>query len=113
MLRELALFPLQIVVFPGESVNLHIFEPRYRQLVADCQGKGHTFGIPPYHNGRILEYGTELRLVEIVKTYPQGEMDIRTQGMGIFRIKEFFPKLHDRLYAGGLVEDIIHDDYED
>ena len=42
---ELALFPLQIVVFPGEEVPLHIFEPRYRQLVKDTADSGAPFGI--------------------------------------------------------------------
>lgn len=113
MARELALFPLQIVVFPGEAVNLHIFEPRYRQLITDCQTQGITFGIPSYQDGRVQEYGTELQLVDIVKTYDRGEMDVQTEALGLFRIQEFYPKLGDRLYAGGLVEDIAHDTDED
>ena len=109
MPRKLALFPLQIVVFPGEEVNLHIFEPRYRQLIRDCRDEGITFGIPAYQDNRIREFGTEVKLTEIYKTYGGGEMDVRTVARGVFRIQEFFPTLDDKLYAGGLVRDYAHD----
>lgn len=112
MARELALFPLQIVVFPGEAVNLHIFEPRYRQLVKDCEDTGITFGIPSFQNGRVNEFGTEVRLLDVKKTYPDGKMDVNTEGMGVFRIKEFYPKLGDKLYSGGLVRDYPHEETE-
>ena len=46
MARMLPLFPLQIVVFPGEDLNLHIFEPRYKELIGECKDKGIHFGIP-------------------------------------------------------------------
>ena len=43
MRQFLPLFPLQIVVFPGEDLNLHIFEPRYKELIKDCEEGGGTF----------------------------------------------------------------------
>ena len=89
MPRELALFPLQIVVFPGEAVNLHIFEPRYRELIKDCQEDGITFGIPTFQNGKVLDFGTEVELLSIEKRYPGGEMDIKTRARGIFQILDF------------------------
>ena len=48
MARYLPLFPLRIVVFPGEKLNLHVFEPRYKQLVLECVAEEKTFGIPTY-----------------------------------------------------------------
>ena len=105
MPRQIALFPLQIVVFPGEAVNLHIFEERYRKLIKDCEEDGITFGIPTYQNGSIQEFGTEVRLLNIEKTYPGGEMDVKTEALGIFRIKDFYPILENKPYAGGLVND--------
>ena len=113
MPRELALFPLQIVVFPGEAVNLHIFEPRYRQLIKDCVEKGITFGIPSFQDGKVQDFGTEVELLGVEKTYPGGEMDVKTLGKGIFRIIDFKPTLGDRLYAGGDVRDYKHETKED
>lgn len=113
MHRELALFPLQIIVFPGEAVNLHIFEPRYRQLIRDCQESGITFGMPSFLNGKVNDFGTEVELIKIEKEYPGGEMDIKTKALGIFRIKDFYPQLGDKLYAGGLVKDYPHEEEED
>lgn len=113
MARKLALFPLQIIVFPGEAVNLHIFEPRYRQLIKDCQTEEISFGIPSYIDGRVNTIGTEVVLTEVVKTYPTGELDVSTQAAGMFRIQEFYPRLDDKLYAGGLVEDVAYENEED
>ena len=64
----LAIFPLQLAIFPGEEVPLHIFEPRYKQLIVECRDEGITFGIPTHVNGRIARYGTEVRLKKILKT---------------------------------------------
>lgn len=112
MYRQLALFPLQIIVFPGEAVNLHIFEPRYRQLITDCLEQGITFGIPSFVNGKVNEFGTEVKLINVEKTHSGGEMDIKTKALGIFRIKAFYPQLNEKLYAGGLVEDHAHEEEE-
>lgn len=108
-MRTLALFPLNLVVFPGEKLNLHIFEPRYRQLVHDCLQEGVTFGIPPYRHEAVSALGTEVQLIGVEKTYDSGEMDIRTRAVGVVRIEEFYRQLPGKLYAGGLVED-LHDD---
>ncbi|UOQ51560.1 LON peptidase substrate-binding domain-containing protein [Hymenobacter cellulosivorans] len=113
MPRLLALFPLNLVVFPGEKLNLHIFEPRYRQLVHDCVETGVTFGIPPYLNDGVSELGTEMRLVGIDKQYENGEMDIRTKAVGVFRIREFHRQAPGKLYAAGTVEDIADDPDQD
>ncbi|MEO1628994.1 MAG: LON peptidase substrate-binding domain-containing protein, partial [Bacteroidota bacterium] len=44
------LFPLKLVVYPGEQLNLHIFEPRYKQLIRECEQNKVTFGIPAFIN---------------------------------------------------------------
>ncbi|OWP63093.1 peptidase [Hymenobacter amundsenii] len=105
-MRQLALFPLNLVVFPGEKLNLHIFEPRYRQLVRDCLQDGITFGVPPYLNGEVSELGTELRLLSVEKSYVSGELDIRTKAVGLFRVEEFFRELPGKPYAGATVLDL-------
>lgn len=100
----LPLFPLQLVVFPEERLNLHIFEPRYKQLIQECQEKANTFGIPAYIDGKVMEFGTEVKLLKIEKEYPNGEMDIRTQGVGIFKIEEFYRTAPGKLYSAAEVE---------
>jgi len=100
----LPMFPLQLVVFPDENLNLHIFEPRYKQLIRECETQGITFGIPTYLNGKVMDIGTEVKLLSIEKRYPSGEMDIKTQGLGTFKIQEFYKIAPERLYAGADVE---------
>ncbi|MEZ4951541.1 MAG: LON peptidase substrate-binding domain-containing protein [Saprospiraceae bacterium] len=98
------LFPLQLVVFPGEKLNLHIFEPRYKQLIAEVENQNTTFGIPAYLNNKLVEIGTELELLKIVKRYPNGEMDIKTQGRRRFIIREFYSMSPGKLFPAGEVE---------
>ncbi|GAA4358328.1 LON peptidase substrate-binding domain-containing protein [Hymenobacter saemangeumensis] len=113
MARLLPLFPLNLVVFPHEKLNLHIFEPRYRQLVRDCLEQGITFGIPPFLGNTLGELGTEMRLLSVEQTYTSGEMDIRTQAVRVFRINKFFREAPGKLYAAGQVEDVAQDDEPD
>lgn len=104
MEKLLPLFPLQLVVFPGEDLNLHIFEPRYKQLIKECEESGGLFGIPAFINGKVMDVGTEMTMVSIEKRYPNGEMDIKTKGNGIFRILEYYRESPGKLYAGAEVE---------
>jgi Lon protease-like protein len=96
-------FPLGIVVYPGEKLHLHIFEPRYKQLINDCKESGKPFGIPTVINNKVSEMGTLVTLKEIVQTYDNGEMDIRTEGMEVFRILEIIKTVPDKLYSGAIV----------
>lgn len=109
MARILPLFPLKLVVFPGEDLKLHIFEPRYKQLINECEDKGVTFGIPAFIDGKVQSTGTEIELVAVDQRYPNGEMDIRTKGVGLFKILTFFKKLENKLYAGGEIESLSFD----
>jgi uncharacterized protein len=97
------LFPLSIVVFPGEELNLHIFEPRYKQLINDCFEAKKPFGIPTVLNNQIMEYGTLVEIVEITKQYDNGEMDIKTRATLIFRMLEKIEELPEKLYHGAIV----------
>lgn len=94
------MFPLKLVAFPGEALNLHIFEPRYKQLINECNANGTTFGIPAFIEDKVQEIGTEIELIAIDKVYPKGEMDIRTRGIGLFKILEFHQQVENRLYTG-------------
>lgn len=96
----LPIFPLQLVVFPGEQVNLHIFEPRYKQLIRDCEEAGATFVIPPFIRGKLMHLGTEVGLVDITKRYDNGEMDITVEGKGIVSLSNITNPLPAKLYSG-------------
>ncbi len=109
MTTFLPLFPLKLVAFPGENLNLHIFEPRYKQLITECNEKNITFGMPAFLDDKLQPYGTELELLSIEKKYSNGEMDVRTKGKGLFKIKEFFKDVEDRLYSGAEVERVDFD----
>ncbi|SFF20911.1 LON peptidase substrate-binding domain-containing protein [Thermoflexibacter ruber] len=100
----LPLFPLNLVVFPQEELNLHIFEPRYKQLVNDCINQKATFGIPVFLENKIQEIGVEVQITALVNRYPDGRMDIKTRGERIFRLKSFFNPMLGKMHAGGEVE---------
>ncbi|UOY05603.1 LON peptidase substrate-binding domain-containing protein [Muricauda sp. SCSIO 64092] len=100
---KLPLFPLQSVFFPGETVPLHIFEERYKQLINDCRDEAITFGIPVFINNTV-EYGTEVQLVEVVNTYDSGEMDVVCVARQVFKILTFDNEMEGKQYAGGIVE---------
>ncbi|HRO44496.1 LON peptidase substrate-binding domain-containing protein [Agriterribacter sp.] len=103
MTNFIPIFPLSIVVFPGEEVNLHIFEPRYKQLIKECFSDVKPFGIPPIINSRMGDLGTLVKVQELVKIYDNGEMDIRIKGTAVFRILELIKRIPDKLYSGAIV----------
>lgn len=108
--KFLPFFPLNLVVFPDESLNLHIFEPRYKQLIQDCMEQNINFGIPSFINEKVAAYGTEVKIVSIEKTYEDGKMDIKTKGVQVFKILSFNKRSQEKLYAGGTVEIIPHEE---
>ena len=103
MTNYIPIFPLGMVAYPGENVNLHIFEPRYIQLINNIQSGAGLFGIPPVINGQIQEYGTCMELLSIEKTYENGEMDIKTRGVMVYRTLEIIETVPDKLYMGAIV----------
>lgn len=103
MTNFIPLFPLEVVVYPGEDLNLHIFEPRYKQLINECKAQGKPFGIPTVIGGKVMEFGTLVNISEIKQVYDDGKMDIRTQGQDVFRILEFVNTIPDKLYGGAIV----------
>jgi len=103
MTNFIPIFPLGIVVYPGESLNLHIFEPRYKQLVNECNKEKKLFGIPAILNNHLQDYGTLVKLTEIIKVRDNGEMDIRAEGEKVFRILEVIKEIPDKLYSGAIV----------
>jgi Lon protease-like protein len=91
---ELPLFPLHVVLFPGRPLPLHLFEPRYRDLLSDCLAGDRRFGVVAIRNGRetsgcaeIFDVGTVAE-IESVATLPDGRSDVVTRGTSRFRVSE-------------------------
>jgi uncharacterized protein len=103
MTNFIPIFPLSIVVYPGEDLNLHIFEPRYKQLITECHKTKKGFGIPTVIDNSLQDYGTLVEIKEISKEYDNGEMDIKTKGIKIFRVLEVIKEVPDKLYSGAIV----------
>jgi uncharacterized protein len=103
MINFVPIFPLGIVVFPHEDLNLHIFEPRYKQLITDCFADKKPFGIPTVLKKGLSERGTLVEVKEIVEVYPDGKMDIKTKGLRVFDILEVVKEIPDKLYSGAIV----------
>jgi Lon protease-like protein len=97
------IFPLAIVVYPGEVLNLHIFEPRYKQLIQECHEAQKPFGIPSVIESRMQEFGSLVEITEMTKVYDNGEMDIRTKGTRVFRVLEVIAEIPGKLYSGAIV----------
>jgi len=103
MTNFIPIFPLNVIVYPGEILNLHIFEPRYKELVRECFENKKPFGIPAVINGNVTEYGTLVSIDQIAKEYDNGEMDIVTNGTIVFRILEIIKTIPDKLFSGAIV----------
>jgi len=103
MTNFIPIFPLSIVVFPGEELNLHIFEPRYKQLINDCYAEHRAFGIPTMIGSEVMEFGTLVSVSDIKEVYDDGKMDIRTSAGNVFRVLEVIKELPDKLYSGAIV----------
>ncbi len=103
MTNFIPIFPLGIVVYPGEQLNLHIFEPRYKQLIKECFETKKPFGIPPVIDNKVNDTGTLVKLLEITTVYDDGKMDIKTEGLEVFTILEVIKELPEKLYSGAIV----------
>lgn len=103
MTNFIPIFPLGIVVYPGENLNLHIFEPRYKQLISECHSARKPFGIPTVIDNKVQDYGSLVEILEISEVHENGEMDIKTKGIRVFRILEVIKDVPDKLYSGAIV----------
>jgi len=92
-------FPLGIVVLPSEIMQLHIFEPRYKQLVADCFENKKPIAIPFVEKNKMLTWGSLVLIKRIDQAYPNGESDISVEGLMPFKIVEYKEFMNDKLYG--------------
>lgn len=102
-LVKIPMFPLSIFPLPGELVPLHIFEPRYRQLLQDAESRDISFGIYFNHVANHDKYGSLVKLQSVIKRYAGGESDIVVKCSGLFKMGQLFRTYGDKLYPGGQV----------
>lgn len=101
---RIPLFPLTIFPLPGEMVPLHIFEPRYRQLLDDAEKRDIAFGIFYNHTTNEKKIGSLVKLESVIKRYPGGESDIIVKCADIFTMTAMQRTFRDKPYPGGDVE---------
>ena len=99
----LPLFPLGVVAFPGELVLLHVYEPRYLQLIGESADSGISFGIVTIVPGGASSVGTEMVLERILRTDASGTMDVSVRGLRAFQLQSFQRVVEGKLYSGGQV----------
>lgn len=98
------MFPLNVVLLPGETKTLHIFEERYKQLIHDCiQNEAH-FGIPFVNQNKVSNFGVEVKINSVSKTYENGDLDIVIEAVKVFKMIEFSSVLKPKLYGAGMIE---------
>jgi len=84
----LPLFPLDLVLFPGVPLPLHIFEPRYKEMIAECLDLKKTFGVVRASAEGVADIGCTAEILEVTKKYDDGRMDIMTRGVDRFEVLE-------------------------
>ena len=87
-LSLLPLFPLDLVLFPGTPLPLHIFEPRYREMISECLDRKKSFGVVRTKEEGVAEIGCTAEIITVTKKYPDGRMDIMTEGRERFEVMQ-------------------------
>jgi Lon protease-like protein len=88
--ERIPLFPLNVVLLPGAELPLHIFEPRYREMVKNCLEEKSEFGMLLSLPKGLARVGCTAEILNVAKRYPDGRMDILTVGRASFRVVELF-----------------------
>jgi len=88
--ERIPLFPLEVVLFPGTPLPLHIFEPRYKLMIRRCVEIRREFGVILARSDGTAGVGCTAEIVKVVKRYEDGRMDILTMGQTPYRVLEVF-----------------------
>ncbi len=105
-MAEIGLFPLGLVLLPGERVPLHIFEERYKELINGCLDAGSEFGIVLLNSTGTREVGTRAEVVEVLERYDDGQLDIIAEGTDRFNLLEI---RYEHSYLTGVVDPFADD----
>ena len=102
--RDLGLFPLGLVLLPGERAPLHVFEQRYRQLVADCVLAEEPFVVAMADDTGVARVGCTARVERLLQRFEDGRMNIQVVGVDPVAIVE---ETSGRLYFSTLVRGLL------
>jgi Lon protease-like protein len=106
---ELGLFPLGLVLLPGERMPLHIFEPRYKELIGECLAEERPFGIVLADDSGLREVGTEASVIEVLERFDDGRLNVVIEGRERFRVVEI---TSGRSFQTGEVEGVADQDVD-
>ena len=84
----LPLFPLEVVLLPGTPLPLHIFEPRYKEMIRECIAAEAPFGVVRAFEEGIAEVGCTAEIITVTKEYPDGRLDLICEGRKCFEVVE-------------------------
>jgi Lon protease-like protein len=98
---RIPLFPLEVVLLPGMPLPLHIFEPRYRKMIGLCLADKREFGMILAQEKQLATVGCTAEVVQKLKDYEDGRMDILSEGRAVFHLSEV---LDEEEYYEGIVE---------
>lgn len=84
----LPLFPLELVLLPGTPLPLHIFEPRYKEMIRECISTEAPFGVVRAFEEGIAEVGCTAEIITVTKEYPDGRLDLVCEGRKRFEVIE-------------------------
>jgi ATP-dependent Lon protease len=104
---QIGLFPLQLVLLPTEQVPLHIFEPRYRELIGECIEEDRPFGLVYADDEGVRDIGTLAAVVEVVERFPDGRLNVVVEGGERFRLLRL---TEGRSFHTGDVEPVLDAD---
>jgi Lon protease-like protein len=99
--QDFPLFPLGLVALPFEIVRLHIFEERYRTMIAECLEADREFGIVWLSDDGLKDVGCALEVEEVLERFPDGRMNIACRGTRVFRVRD---RVEHLPYPAGAVE---------
>jgi Lon protease-like protein len=98
---RIPLFPLDVVLLPGMAMPLHIFEPRYKAMIGRCLNESIEFGVILAAEKGLVRIGCTAEIAQKLKDYPDGRMDIMTEGRRVFSLLEL---LEEKEYYEATVE---------
>ncbi|MGA7624030.1 MAG: LON peptidase substrate-binding domain-containing protein [Candidatus Acidiferrales bacterium] len=102
--NRIPLFPLEVVLFPGATLPLHIFEQRYKMMIACCLNENREFGVVLAGDKGVVTVGCTASITSKTKDYPDGRMDILTQGRVVFRVLKL---VQEKEYHEAVVEYLL------
>jgi Lon protease-like protein len=106
---ELGLFPLKVVLLPTEQIPLHVFEPRYKELIGECIDTDGEFGLVLSDDEGLRAVGTKARVTDVIERFDDGRLNVVVEGGERFRLVEL---TSGRAFHTGEIESIEDEDVD-